>query len=74
MKNISREPIYSSREKYKKNHGLGDTYIEVNLTEQHLYYYQDGRIVVDSPIVLGKDDKKQIYASGSLFFDLQNQR
>lgn len=53
MKNVSREPKYSSREKYKKNNGLGDTYIEVNLTEQHLYYYQDGKIVVESPIVSG---------------------
>ena len=67
MKNISREPIYSSREKYKKNHGLGDTYIEVNLTEQHLYYYQDGKIIVDSPIVSGRMTRSRFTPPGVYF-------
>lgn len=64
---ISREPVYSSREKYKKNHGLGSTYIEVNLTEQHLYYYKKGKIVVDSPIVSGRMERSRFTPPGVYF-------
>lgn len=51
---VTREPIYSSEELYTENNGLGDTYIEVNLTEQHLYYYIDGKIEVESDFVSGR--------------------
>ncbi len=51
---VTREPEYSSREKHLLNNGLGFTYVEVNLTEQHLYYYEDGEIILDTNIVSGK--------------------
>lgn len=51
---LSRKPKYSQEELGTENNGLGDTYIEVNLTEQHLYYYQKGNIVVDTPLVSGR--------------------
>lgn len=33
---------------------LGDSYIEVDITNQHMTYYQDGRLVVDTDIVSGQ--------------------
>lgn len=51
---LGREPIYAKRELTTENNGIGNTYIEIDLTAQHLYYYQDGQIVVDSPFVSGK--------------------
>ena len=51
---IAREPIYSSREVSTENNGFGNTYIELNLTDQKLYYYQDGHIVVESSFVSGR--------------------
>ena len=35
----------------------GNTYIEVNITEQHLYYYKDGELVVESDFVSGTVSK-----------------
>ncbi|MCM1172427.1 MAG: L,D-transpeptidase family protein [Clostridium sp.] len=32
---------------------IGDTYIEIDLTNQHLYYYVDGKLVLDNDIVSG---------------------
>ena len=32
---------------------LGDTYIEVDLTEQYMWYYQNGNIIFQSEIVSG---------------------
>ncbi len=32
---------------------IGDTYIEVDMTEQMLYYYEDGELVIETPVVTG---------------------
>lgn len=53
LESVTREPEYSSKELYTTNNGLGDTYIEINLTEQRLYYYVDGKIEIESPLVSG---------------------
>lgn len=67
QENVSRKPKYSSEEKYTKNHGLGTTYIEVNLTEQHLYYYQKGKVVLDSPFVSGTMIRSRFTPPGVYF-------
>ena len=54
QKSTTREPVYSSQEMGEENNGLGKNYIEVNLTEQHLYYYKDNKVVLDTPLVSGK--------------------
>lgn len=36
---------------------IGNTYIEVDIQNQHEYYYQDGKLVMDSPVVTGKPNK-----------------
>lgn len=50
---INRNPIYSSEEVTDKNNGLGDTYIEIDLSNQRLWYYIDGELYVESPLVSG---------------------
>lgn len=64
---VEREPEYNSREKYTENNGLGTTYIEVNLTEQHLYYYQNGEIVLESDFVSGMMIKSRYTPEGVYF-------
>lgn len=49
----TREPIY---EQTANSHGLndlGNTYIEVDLSNQHMYYYQSGSLIFDSEFVSG---------------------
>lgn len=50
---IEREPVYSMRANSRGYNDLGNTYIEVDLSDQHMYYYQDGSIILDSAIVSG---------------------
>lgn len=64
---VTRKPKYSSKELYTENNGLGDTYIEVNLTEQHLYYYQKGKVVMDTPIVSGRMTRDRFTPPGVYF-------
>lgn len=50
---VTREPCYSSREVTTDNNGFGDTYIEIDLSNQHLWYYIDGELYVESDFVSG---------------------
>ncbi len=38
------------------NGDFGNTYVEVNLTAQHLYFYKDGELIIESDVVTGKND------------------
>ena len=49
----TREPVYSMRANAHGINDLGDTYIEVDLTEQYMWYYQNGNIIFQSEIVSG---------------------
>lgn len=50
---ITREPAYSMTANAYGVNDIGDTYIEVDLSGQHMYYYQNGVIIFESDIVSG---------------------
>lgn len=58
---VDREPIYVTSNTwgnpyYYKREGTDDlagTYIEVNLTKQHLWFYKNGSLIVESDLVSG---------------------
>ncbi len=52
-KNVEREPVYSATARQKGANDIGSSYVEADLTGQHLYLYQDGEIVVESDFVSG---------------------
>ncbi len=55
----TREPVWYSKAAILgigATGDYGDTYVEINLTAQHLYYYKDGALVVESDFVSGKND------------------
>ncbi|MGL5531685.1 MAG: L,D-transpeptidase [Culicoidibacterales bacterium] len=35
--------------------GVGNTYIQISLTDQHLWYYQDGKLVLEHAVITGDD-------------------
>ena len=50
---MTREPIYAQTANAYGVNDLGNTYIEVDLSEQHMYYYQDGADIFESDFVSG---------------------
>lgn len=50
---VKREPVYSQRAFVEEKDDIGNTYIEIDYTKQHLWYYKDGALVVESDIVSG---------------------
>lgn len=51
---INREPVFTQTALVKsETYDLPDTYIEVDYTNQHMYYYKDGKLKLDSDVVTG---------------------
>ena len=51
-----REPIYRQRAISPGMRDWGDTYIEVDITNQYMWYFVDGELILDSFVVTGNDD------------------
>ncbi|MCD8365850.1 MAG: L,D-transpeptidase/peptidoglycan binding protein [Clostridiales bacterium] len=54
---VTREPNYSHTANSHGENDYGDTYVEINLTAQHLYFYKDGVLIVESDFVSGNVSK-----------------
>jgi hypothetical protein len=48
-----REPAYKHTAVSRENSDLGNTYVEVDMTNQHVWYYLDGEEVVSTDVVTG---------------------
>ena len=60
----TREPVYSSREFASDNNGFGNTYVEIDVSRQHIWFYKDGSRIVDSECVTGKMVKSRYTPAG----------
>ena len=56
-KSQEREPVYSQTAASRGEKDYGNTYVEINLTAQHLYYYIDGELLVESDFVSGNESR-----------------
>lgn len=50
---VTREPVYSQRAFIDGADEIGNTYIEIDYTKQHIWFYKDGTLVTESDIVSG---------------------
>lgn len=51
---ITREPVYEQRGVQRSADDIGNTYVEIDYTNQHLWYYKEGSLVTEADIVSGK--------------------
>lgn len=63
-KSQTREPEYSKRAASRTLGDWGNTYVEIDLTGQHVYMYQNGIMVWDAPCVTGNVSKQYTTPSG----------
>lgn len=49
----TREPEYASKGPWKGANDIGNTYVEADMTHQHLYLFQQGTIVLETDFVSG---------------------
>lgn len=61
------EPVYTQEAWKKGSEDIGSTYIEVDMGEQKMYYYVDGVLTIDTPIVTGNTSRRMGTPSGVNF-------
>lgn len=52
-KTITKEPVYTQKAVSRNKNDIGDTYVEIDLTKQHLWFYKEGKQIVESDFVSG---------------------
>lgn len=72
-KSFTRTPLIAGVGYNDDKQDIGNTYIEVSIKEQHEWYYKDGKLVMDSPIVTGKPTNGDATPTG-VFFVWKKQR
>lgn len=50
---VTREPVYLQTANSHGETDYGDSYVEINLTAQHLFLYKDGELVIETDFVSG---------------------
>lgn len=54
---LEKEPVYISRAAGKGSNDIGSSYVEIDLSNQHLYVFQNGAIVLETDFVSGNMSK-----------------
>ncbi|MFT4144811.1 MAG: peptidoglycan binding domain-containing protein [Mobilitalea sp.] len=54
---INREPVYIQRALSREGNEIGDTYVEINITRQMIWFYKDGKLITQGQIVTGNPNK-----------------
>jgi hypothetical protein len=55
---LEKEPIYTQKALSRDENDIGNTYVEINITRQHLWFYKDGKLMTQGAIVTGTPNKR----------------
>lgn len=56
-KKIEKEPIYLQKTLSRDKDEIGNTYVEVNITKQHLWFYKNGKLITQGDVVTGNPNR-----------------
>ena len=54
---IEKEPIYLQKAFSREGNEIGNTYVEINILKQHLWFYKDGKLIVQGSVVTGNPNR-----------------
>ena len=54
---ITREPVFSEKGNIYNGNDIGNSYVEISLGGQHIWFYKNGKLLVDSDIVTGNKSR-----------------
>ncbi|MGH4118755.1 peptidoglycan binding domain-containing protein [Clostridium sp.] len=54
---LEKEPIYTQKALYRAENEIGNTYVEVNITRQYLWFYKNGKIIAQGSVVTGNPNR-----------------
>lgn len=61
------QPVYLQTAVKQGKDDIGDTYIEVDMTNQMMYYYEAGELKIETPVVTGNTSLRRGTPSGTNF-------
>lgn len=61
---ITRKPVYVQTAQGTLDNDIGNSYVEIDLTKQHLWFYKDGALIAEGPIVTGDLNSNHLTPSG----------
>jgi hypothetical protein len=70
---ITREPMFSQRAFSMDSNDIGDTYIEINITRQHLWFYKDGKLVTQGAVVTGNPNRGTPTVTGTYMLNYKQE-
>lgn len=62
---ITKEPAFSQTAKSKGSNDVGNTYVEIDMTKQHLWFYKNGALVVEGDVVTGNASTNTLTPAGT---------
>jgi len=71
---IAKEPTYIQKGMTHEVNDIGKTYVEINLTKQHMWFYKNGTLIADTDVVTGNTSLKRGTPAGvySLKYKVRN--
>lgn len=71
---ITKEPIFNQNAFSHGNNDIGNTYVEISLAKQHLWFYKNGTLVVQGDVVTGNVSRNRSTRKGiySLKYKVRN--
>jgi hypothetical protein len=61
---IAKEPVYKQTALSHGNNDIGSTYVEINMTKQHIWFYKNGTLIVQGDVVTGDVSKNYSTPTG----------
>lgn len=62
---LTREPVYTQKALSREGNEIGNSYVEINITRQHLWFYKDGKLIAHGPVVTGNPSRGNSTAVGA---------
>ncbi len=59
------QPVYTQMALHQGKDDIGDTYIEVDMSNQMMYYYENGELKIETPVVTGNTSLRRGTPSGT---------
>ncbi len=54
---MTKEPAYLQKAFSREGNEIGNTYVEINITKQRLWFYKDGKMLVQGAVVTGNPNR-----------------
>lgn len=68
-KPMEKEPIYTQKAVSREEDDIGSTYVEVNITRQYLWFYKNGKSIIQGPVVTGDLGKGYSTVTGTFMLN-----